>query len=1203
MHEKRHSGVPSPSASNINKTHQIKQIIPSNYTNMKVDELIIDGFKSYATRTVISGWDSLFNAITGLNGSGKSNILDAICFVLGIASMATVRASNLQDLIYKRGQAGVTKASVTIVFDNSDIAKSPIGFETCNKISVTRQIILGGTSKYLVNGHKAQQQTVLNLFQSVQLNINNPNFLIMQGRITKVLNMKPTEILSLIEEAAGTRTFEDRKDKAQRTMNKKEAKLIEIRNLLQEEIEPKLEKLRSQKRTFLEYQQTQSDLENLSRVLAAYSYVQYSSRFEQHLNLLNEKESAMADLNAEVDRVNIEIENLNRDLAQVKEQREKEMQKDGKIKELEAEETQHAEEITRLNTSKDITEENLKEERKKLKKLESQITNLKESIDNNSDIYSNHEKSYKDSKQKSAELKDEFSKKEELLSSLSTGISTKGGASGGYMAQLQEVKEKLNESSTYVKQSQLKINHLNQQLKEDEFKLQEAKQEYSVLQKDIEAFRTKIEAKEKELFQFGYDSDRVKALKTEEASLHNQLNKSSTQLDYLRRDVGNVEFNYSKPYANFDPSVVKGTAVQLFTLQETQNDKAMALQVCAGGRLYNVIVENSDVASQLLEKGQLRKRVTIIPLDKINARPVNSQTVDYAKKLCPNKVEIAINLVEFNEDLEKAMQYIFGSTFICDNPDVAKTITFDPKIRARSITLEGDTYDPEGNLSGGSRKNTSSLLITMQKYNKLQENIKKLTDQLYAVQEELHRFEKIGEKTKVLQKELDLNKQQLIILERKLDNNQATIIVREYERKQTEVENLNKQIGDEKVKSDEYSKEVKKIETDMKEFNSDKGTKLKQLEKEVSKLRDQVIEKEEEIQSKEDEFQTITVETEQRKSELETLNENVVTSKNTILEYEQSGTSLSQKIELLAEKSEEIRIQLEEEKANLLGLNEEMNELTSILQAKNETLNSSKLSIQKLNHELEKSGSITKNLKDQLDGLIENYDWVTDTTVVNSIIQEYPHFDVDKGSEQMAVLEEKFQDMKRKVNTNIMSMIDNVEKKETSLRQMMKTIEKDKSKIINTIEKLNGYKRDTLNSTYTKVSFDFGNIFADLLPGSFAKLVPVNMEDVTKGLEVKVKLGPVWKESLIELSGGQRSLIALSLIMALLQFKPAPMYILDEVDAALDLSHTQNIGHLIKTRFKGSQFIVVSLKEGMFTNANRVFRTRFQDGTSVVSVL
>jgi len=102
------------------------------------------------------------------------------------------------------------------------------------------------------------------------------------------------------------------------------------------------------------------------------------------------------------------------------------------------------------------------------------------------------------------------------------------------------------------------------------------------------------------------------------------------------------------------------------------------------------------------------------------------------------------------------------------------------------------------------------------------------------------------------------------------------------------------------------------------------------------------------------------------------------------------------------------------------------------------------------------------------------------------------------------------------------------------------------------------------------------------------------------GLEVKVRLGSVWKQSLTELSGGQRSLIALSLIMSLLQFKPAPMYILDEIDAALDLSHTQHIGQLFRNRFKGSQFIVVSLKEGLFTNANVLFRARFRDGTSVV---
>ncbi len=125
---------------------------------MRIEELILEGFKSYPVRTQITGWDSSFNAITGLNGSGKSNILDAICFVLGLTNMASVRgphdrnfsflisscyqmrAQNQQDLIYKRGQAGITKASVTIVFDNSDRENSPPGMENYAQITVTRQV-------------------------------------------------------------------------------------------------------------------------------------------------------------------------------------------------------------------------------------------------------------------------------------------------------------------------------------------------------------------------------------------------------------------------------------------------------------------------------------------------------------------------------------------------------------------------------------------------------------------------------------------------------------------------------------------------------------------------------------------------------------------------------------------------------------------------------------------------------------------------------------------------------------------------------------------------------------------------------------------------------------------------------------------------------------------------------------------------------
>ena len=126
-------------------------------------------------------FDPHFNAITGLNGSGKSNILDSICFVLGIQNLSQVRAGNLSELVYKQGQAGINKASVTIVFDNEDEANSPVGYEQCKEVNVTRQVLIGGKSKYLINGRNSPAGQVANLFHSVQLNVNNPHFLIMQG--------------------------------------------------------------------------------------------------------------------------------------------------------------------------------------------------------------------------------------------------------------------------------------------------------------------------------------------------------------------------------------------------------------------------------------------------------------------------------------------------------------------------------------------------------------------------------------------------------------------------------------------------------------------------------------------------------------------------------------------------------------------------------------------------------------------------------------------------------------------------------------------------------------------------------------------------------------------------------------------------------------------------------------------------------------
>lgn len=205
----------------------------------------------------------------------------------------------MSELVYKQGQAGVNKATVTIVFNNEDKANSPVGYDQCDNVTVTRQVLLGGKSKYLINGRNAPAGAVQNLFHSVQLNVNNPHFLIMQGRITKVLNMKPAEILGMVEEAAGTRMYETKKGAAIKTIEKKQLKLDELNSVLEEEITPTLEKLRGEKEQYLAWSKNASDLERKERFVIASEFYSAQKALENDMGSVQKMEDDIARLQAE----------------------------------------------------------------------------------------------------------------------------------------------------------------------------------------------------------------------------------------------------------------------------------------------------------------------------------------------------------------------------------------------------------------------------------------------------------------------------------------------------------------------------------------------------------------------------------------------------------------------------------------------------------------------------------------------------------------------------------------------------------------------------------------------------------------------------------------------------------------------------------------------------------------------------------------
>jgi structural maintenance of chromosome 2 len=177
-------------------------------------------------------------------------------------------------------------------------------------IGLILQIVVGGRNKYLINGKLAQPSQVQNLFHSVQLNINNPHFLIMQGRITKVLNMKPPEILSMLEEAAGTRMYETKKESALKTLEKKQTKVDEINKLLDQEILPALEKLRKERTQYMQWANGNADLDRLKRFCIAYEYVQAERIRDNAVCEVEQVKARIAEIDDNVGSAQAEIQEM-----------------------------------------------------------------------------------------------------------------------------------------------------------------------------------------------------------------------------------------------------------------------------------------------------------------------------------------------------------------------------------------------------------------------------------------------------------------------------------------------------------------------------------------------------------------------------------------------------------------------------------------------------------------------------------------------------------------------------------------------------------------------------------------------------------------------------------------------------------------------------------------------------------------------------
>lgn len=1170
---------------------------------MHIKEIVVDGFKSYAHRTVIAGFDPHFNAITGLNGSGKSNILDSICFVLGITNLSQVRAGNLSELVYKQGQAGVNKASVTIVFDNEDEASSPVGYEQCKEVNVTRQVLIGGKSKYLINGRNSPAGQVTNLFHSVQLNVNNPHFLIMQGRITKVLNMKPAEILGMVEEAAGTRMYENKKNIAIKTIEKKQMKVDEINSILSEEITPTLERLRGEKQQYLKWSKNNADIERIERFVVASEYVAANS-------ILSKNSEDVAKMDVEM-KMHEETMNTAREEANAKEEEIEKLSQDMNSKleishnKAKADEESKSKDLVKATSAWKNKKLAVASAKKEYEEAQSAVLESKNAVLETKANILNKISAIQNAKDEAAQAEVNLTRLQTEYQNMCAGISSEEGDDGRTLPdQISNAHSDANNADAKAKQAQMKIDHLGKTLKTVEKDMKKDQSSSTKLSQKRDATAEKIESLRKKLSNTGFSENEFNALDNEKIELEKSVSTLQEKVDTLSAQLeGRLAFKYSDPVRGFDRSKVKGLVARLIDVKLPKY--STALEVVAGGKLYQVVVDEAITGKALLNNGKLQRRVTIIPLDKIVPRRVTSATVDRAASLAKDlntSAHPAIELVGFEEEVRSAIEHVFGSTLVVDGMQAANSIC--DVTKTRTVTLDGDVYEPSGLISGGSKDNLGSTLSKMSQLMVTSRELKEKSQRLVIVEKKLDSLSAQSKLFEKLGAELDIATSELAAVEKHISQTSYGMLKDKFDAMTKEIADASTEVEQmEKTKDEKWAlyNDLKKMEA---QLTKDRENRLKDIESRVKEAKDLVASREKAAREAEVKSQEFDLEMKSSQKDVEAAKEAFAIAEEALNAANEDEASFEMKVGQLKAVWEEAKSELTELDKKLKSCSQELSALSKEKSKLIKKAESAEIEAKKISIKISKFHSEHKNAEKILKSMMNKYSWiVTEKEAFGVRGGDYDFVETNPAemSKHLKDLQAEQLSLAKKINKKVMGMIEKAEGEYTELLRKRKVVENDKKKIETVIENLDVKKRVELERTWKKVNKDFGSIFSTLLPGTSAKLEPPEGMEVWEGLEVKIAFGDIWKQSLSELSGGQRSLIALSLILALLLYKPAPMYILDEVDAALDLSHTQNIGNMLKTHFSQSQFIVVSLKEGMFNNANVIFRTKFVDGVSTVS--
>lgn len=1168
---------------------------------MYLKSIEVNGFKSFANKIVFEFNDGI-TGIVGPNGSGKSNVGDAVRWVLGEQSAKQLRGSKMEDVIFSGTELRKAQSSayVAITLDNSD-HKLPIDF---TEVKVARRVFRSGESEYLINGASCRLKDVQELFFDTGIGKEGYS-IIGQGQIEKILSGKPEDRRELFDEAAGIVKYKKRKKQAEKNLAEERDNLSRITDILKE-IEKQLVPLEKQSVVAKEYLSLRDKLRAMDINLFLMNYDRIHEDDKSTDGKIDIAQSQFEEAQGNLESTKAEYENLERQLEEINndidtfknslnEHRLKSQGLTGEINVINAQ-------IEAFITNSSHFESRATAISSDLAKKQEELAQTKVQIDENNEKLSKLD-------DEKVELDDRHMNAIGKVSELTNLIEDKKKQIVEFVKENSDIRTSLERNSTILEQNNIKKASLTQKLLQQKSNESVAQVEVDKLKEEVDELSKKIN----ELFEknksFSEKNNEISARLSQKEKdnqiLQQDTLRASSRLESMK--------NISERYDGYGASIRKvmeqkvkipGIIGVVADIIKSDKKYETAIETALGGSIQNIVTDDENTAKKLISFLKVNRygRATFLPLTAVNGKGGFSSPDALKEKGAIGTVD---TLIKRDSQFDGIVKSLVGRVLAVDNIDNAIAIARKYRSSFRIVTLEGEVLNPGGAMSGGAYKNSSNLLGRKREIEELEKQIKEKEEKLSKSKDSI---EKLILQRKELRLKLEENNSKL----QDLRIRKSSIDV-SYEQAVKRLDDLKKSFGDMSSESSQIGSAEKSLKENISKLNDtirENEIKSAQNEKDIAQCEEKLAkakEEEEEINSKlaqigndysglensrlfilenyrriEKDIQKLNEEQKELTSSMDGSDDLISSKKSEIDEKTKEISQISEDIHEIEKKIEEASLAKEhinKQHKSFFDKREELSEHISSLDKELFRLRSRK---EKLNEELDNEVSY----------MWEQYE-MTYSSALPYKNEEYNEY--SKVKNMTADLKKQIRAL-GDVNVNAVEDYKNLLERHDLLKTQHDDLAQSEEALMKIIDDLDEEMRKQFEEKFGQIKEQFNIVFKQLFGGGKGTLELMEDEDILEA-GIKIIAQPPGKklQNMMMLSGGEKSLTAISLLFAIQNLKPSPFCLLDEIEAALDDSNVKRFAQYLHKLTANTQFIVITHRRGTMSAADVLYGITMQE--------